>query len=112
MHSSISLEEFYGYENDENIYEEHLSNKCKMIRKRYIRKNQIYFIFLRQCFCNQYPSVSNSDVNFRKISDMNQDGVFIHFHGRCFRKYRQYNAFIITNTCNCNASQEYLSYSR
>lgn len=115
--NSINIDSGY----DENYYiEKHLHPGCEMLRIKYYRKNRPFYIFMRQCYCDRYSNVEESEIDFRNPDDMMEDGVFIHNDKNCYYSYtelqqkrnRKYRIIYVHGFfCYCT-NTEYLSYIR
>lgn len=106
------------YEDDGNMSEVHLDSNCGMsVIVKYIKKKR-FWIYLRQCFCEQYDHIDETDIDFKDPSDMSKNGIFIHNKNNCFQKYKQVYTdgsrrkycYIVSTRCGCVS--EYISYLR
>lgn len=106
------------YEDDGYMSEVHLNCNCGMIVIEKYIQNKCFWIYLRQCFCERYDHIDESDIDFKDPKAMSKNGVFIHNKNNCLQQCQQVyrdgsrrrQCYIVYTRCRCVS--EYISYLR
>lgn len=119
MSSLIEIQADYDfYEYDGYMSEVHLNSNCGMIEIEKYIQNKSVWIYLRQCFCERYDHVDESEIDFKDPIAMSKNGVFVHNKHNCYQQYKQVyrdgsrrrQCYILSTRCGCVS--EYISYLR